>query len=101
MNTKVTIDGSAATLKLIGRLDTPSAVALESELDPIKAEGITSLLIDCSELSYISSSGMRIFFTLYKHFTAKGGSLVLKALNEEIKEVFEMTGFLSIYTVED
>lgn len=101
MNTKVTIDGSAATLKLIGRLDTPSAVALEGELAPVKDEGITSLLIDCSELAYISSSGMRIFFTLYKHFTGKGGSLVLKALNEEIKEVFEMTGFLSIYTVID
>jgi anti-sigma B factor antagonist/stage II sporulation protein AA (anti-sigma F factor antagonist) len=57
-------------------------------------------VIDCAELDYISSSGLRQFLTLQKTASAKQGKLVLKNMKPEIKEIFEMTGFTALFYFE-
>lgn len=84
-----------------GRLDTPSAVTVEKEVSAVMNDTITEAVVDCSNLSYISSSGLRILITLNKHFMKTGGKLTLKALQPEIKDVFDMTGFTSIFDIVD
>jgi len=101
METKITTHGNETTVQLIGRLDTPASLehgpALEALQD--KADGV--IILDCKELSYISSSGLRIFLTLRKAASAKGGKVIVKSICPEIRSVFMMTGFLNLFQIED
>ncbi|MCF0168575.1 MAG: STAS domain-containing protein [Bacteroidales bacterium] len=100
METTVSINGTNAVVTLSGRLDTPSAPQVENELKSLTGGEITSAVIDCENLSYISSSGLRILISLHKHFTKTGGSLTVRNLTPAIKEVFDMTGFTNIFNIE-
>ncbi|MCF0166306.1 MAG: STAS domain-containing protein [Bacteroidales bacterium] len=99
--TKIVIEGNKATLVLEGRLDTPSAPQVEQDIKPLYGDGLETLLIDCSAMKYISSSGIRIIISLYKFFSKKGGEVIVKGLTPEVKEVFDMTGLLDIFKIED
>lgn len=99
METIIEINGSDAVISLVGRLDTPSAPQVETEVKKATVAEVKSALVDCSQLSYISSSGLRILITLHKHFLKCGGTLTVKALSPEIKDVFDMTGFTNIFTI--
>ena len=102
MTTNIDIQGANAVIALDGRLDTPSAPTVESEVSKVASSAdIKECTVDCSKLTYISSSGLRILISLHKSFLKKQGSLKIKALSPEIKEVFDMTGFTSIFTIED
>lgn len=101
MNTRIEINGTDAVVYLEGRLDTPSAPQVETDVKQITTGEVKTALIDFSQLTYISSSGLRILISLHKHFIKVGGSLTIKALSPEIKEVFNMTGFTSIFTIID
>ncbi|MCF0189565.1 MAG: STAS domain-containing protein, partial [Bacteroidaceae bacterium] len=57
--------------------------------------------VDCSQLTYISSSGLRIMITLQKHFMRIGGHLTLHTLQPDIRDVFEMTGFINLFEIKD
>lgn len=81
-----------------GRIDTTTAPQAETEIkDGI--EDVTSLVIDFSKVEYISSAGLRVLLTLQKIMN-KQGSMVIKNANEEIMEIFEITGFSDILTIE-
>ncbi len=82
-----------------GRLDTVSASEFEKKMESLMAEDILDIELDCSELSYIASSGLRHFLSLQKSVTARGGKLVLSGLQPGIKAVFDMTRFSSIFTI--
>lgn len=86
------------TLKLEGRLDTTTAPQLENELSE-NLDGVTELTIDFAELSYISSAGLRVLLATQKRMN-KQGSMKLINVNEIVMEVFEITGFVDILTIE-
>ena len=92
------IEGTAAELKIIGRLDTTTAPELEAAVDGCAA-GIKELVLDCGELEYVSSAGLRVILKAQKLMNAQG-SMKLIHVNETIMEVFDITGFADILTIE-
>ena len=86
------------TLSLEGRLDTTTAPLLESELKDA-LDGVTSLTVDMEKLDYISSAGLRVLLSAQKQMIAKGEMKVTR-VNEIIMEIFEVTGFSDILTIE-
>ncbi len=98
MTVNVNKDGANLAIAAIGRLDTTTAPELEAT---IKAEldGVTALTLDFAELEYISSAGLRVILGTQKAMN-KQGSMVIKNVNETVMEVFEITGFADILTIE-
>lgn len=86
------------TLSIKGRLDTTTAPELEREFDCALAE-INALVLDFSSLDYVSSAGLRVILKAQKIMGAKG-SMKLVGVNETIMEIFEITGFSDILTIE-
>ena len=91
-------DGSKLTLALEGRLDTTTAPQLEGELKEA-LDGVTELNLDFEKLEYLSSAGLRVLLAAQKVMN-KQGSMVIRHVNETIHEVFEVTGFIDILTIE-
>ena len=91
-------DGSALTIALEGRLDTTTAPELEQELKQ-SLNGVTELTFDLVKLDYISSAGLRVLLSAQKAMM-KQGSMKLIHLNDIVQEVFEVTGFSDILTIE-
>ena len=99
LNNKMEKNGSTGlTVFLEGRLDTVTAPQFEIELKKA-IEGISKLSIDCGKLEYVSSAGLRVLLSAHKIMT-KQGSMVVKNLSDEVKEVFDITGFSDILTIE-
>lgn len=92
---------NVTTVKLVGRLDTPASVEVGKELEPVAADAAGTIILDCKDLAYISSSGLRIFLTLRKAATAQGGTVIVKSINQDIRNVFMMTGFLNLFRIEE
>ena len=91
-------NGNALVIALEGRLDTTTAPQLEAELNS-SLEDITDLTLDFENLKYISSAGLRILLAAQKTMN-KQGSMKLQHVNSDIMEVFEITGFSDILTIE-
>ncbi len=83
-----------------GRIDTVSSPEFEKAIAPVIDGDMLGVVVDCADLSYVSSSGLRLFLSLQKAANAKGGSLVLKSMKPEIKEIFDMTGFTALFKFE-
>ena len=92
------INGEAVTLIVSGRLDTQTAPELEKELDSILS-GLKELTFDMTNLEYVSSAGLRVILKAQKVMNAQG-SMKLTGVNDSIMEVFDITGFLDILTIE-
>ena len=92
------INGEAVTLIVSGRLDTQTAPELENELDSVLA-GLKELTFDMTNLEYVSSAGLRVILKAQKAMNAQG-SMKLTGVNDSIMEVFDITGFLDILTIE-
>ena len=91
-------NGTSLKVKVSGRLDTTTAPQLEDELKS-SIEGVESLELDFSDLEYISSAGLRVLLAAHKVMVGKGGMKVTH-VNELVNEVFEVTGFADILTIE-
>lgn len=98
MNINKNIEGGKATFALEGRLDTTTAPELEKELKETM-ESIDELVMDLTALEYISSAGLRVLLSAQKVMSRKGGMKVCN-VNETVMEVFEVTGFSDILTIE-
>lgn len=98
MNIKKTIENGKAVFALEGRLDTTTAPELEKELNASCA-GVTDLAFDLADLDYISSAGLRVLLAAQKMMN-KQGSMVIRNAGEAIMEIFEVTGFSDILTIE-
>ena len=98
MNIIKTLTENTLTFKLSGRLDTINAPKLEAELKPALG-GVTELIFDFAEIEYISSAGLRVLLAAQKIMN-KQGSMIVKNVNEAVNEVFEITGFVDILTIE-
>lgn len=85
---------------LEGELDTAAAAEVEQTLQPLYTTNGKDVVIDCEGLEYIASSGLRILISILKGAKAGGSKVVLKNMNEDIKSVFKLTGFINIFDVE-
>ena len=97
MKIEKNVDASNVSFSLEGRLDTMTAPLLESEIQG-KLDGVTDLEFNFAKLTYISSAGLRVLLAAQKIMN-KQGSMVIKNVCDEIKEIFEVTGFSDILTV--
>lgn len=84
---------------LKGRIDTTNADQFQQDIAPLMEGEHPDIEIDCSEMTYTSSQGLRIFLLLQKSVNARGGKMVLRKMNPQVKEVFDITGFSNIITV--
>ena len=98
MTINKTQNGNAMTIALEGRLDTTTAPELEKELKTCLG-GVSELTMDFTKLDYISSAGLRVLLSTHKIMSAKGGMKVTN-VNEVVREVFDVTGFADILTIE-
>lgn len=98
MTIKTTRNGNALTIQLEGRLDTTTSPQLEAELSA-SLDGVTQLTLDLEQLAYLSSAGLRVILAAQKRMN-KQGQMVVRHVNEAIMEVFEVTGFVDILTIE-
>ena len=86
---------------LIGDLDNVASMEAARGLEPIFERTDCNILIDCTELEYISSSGLRILLNVYKHARSNGHLVTLKGMSEDIREVFVLGGFMQLFLTED
>lgn len=98
MTIEKNLSGSALTLTLTGRLDTTTAPQLEAELKA-SLEGVEHLTLDFAALDYLSSAGLRVLLAAQKIMNRQG-EMVVRNVNETIAEIFDVTGFCDILTVE-
>ena len=85
-------------LKVKGRLDTMTSPQLDKEVET-NLKGTELLTMDLSELDYVSSAGLRVLLSAHKSMKKQGGSMVVRGVNEEVQEVFTITGFSEILTI--
>ena len=97
LNIKKNVEGAKAAVALEGRLDTVTSPSLEKELASL--EGVTELVLDFSSLDYISSAGLRVLLSAQKAMS-KQGKMTICHVNDTIMEIFEVTGFSDILTIE-
>ena len=93
------IDGKLVAT-LIGELDTAAAPETEKVLQPLLDSKGKDIVIDCTELEYIASSGLRLLLGILKQAQEVGSRVVLKNVNDVVKDVLDLTGFVSIFEFE-
>ena len=98
LDIKKNLDGSKLEFVLDGRLDTITAPQLEEEVKS-SLDAITELIFNFSGLTYVSSAGLRVLLSSQKTMNEKG-SMVVKNVSDEIQEIFDVTGFSDILTIE-
>jgi anti-anti-sigma factor len=86
-------------MSIAGRLDAVSAVEADREFNKVFDEGGDKLLVNLKELEYISSAGLRVLLVVAKRMQQKGGKVCLCCLADNVKEVFEISGFSSIFKI--
>lgn len=92
-------ENAVLTLALEGRLDTNTAPELEKEVSTDLTADVQTLILDLKELEYISSAGLRVLLAAQKKMN-KQGNMVIKNVNDMIMDVFQVTGFVDILTIE-
>lgn len=98
MNIYRTFNNAELIIALEGRLDTLTAPQLESELESMPI-GVETLVLDLKELEYISSAGLRVLLKAHKSMADRGGMKVIN-VNETVEEIFSITGFDTVLTIE-
>lgn len=88
-------------VRICGELDTIATTEQADKLQVVLDHAAEKLLIDCSELEYISSAGLRFFMQLKRESEAKGGSVRIEHLNEDVADIFRMSGFQNIFEIEN
>lgn len=98
MNIEKTTNGTELLVELTGRLDTTTAPKLEAELK-VSVSGVTELYLDFTGVEYISSAGLRVLLSAQKVMNRQG-KMVIRNVNEVVMDVFDVTGFVDILTIE-
>lgn len=80
-----------------GRLDTAAAPQTEKDLQPLLTAAQQNIVLDCNQLEYISSSGLRLFLGVLKAAKPRGAHVYVTGMNDDIKNVFSMTGFTNLF----
>jgi anti-anti-sigma factor len=90
------IEGNVVVI-LEGSLDTPAAREAETIMDPLNDVVGKDIILDCTHLEYISSAGLRIFLGILQNAEEKGGQVYIKGLNDDVRAIFDLTGFSNIF----
>ena len=98
MTIEKNLNGTELTVTITGRLDTTTAPQLEAEFKQ-SITGVEKLVLDFTALEYLSSAGLRVLLAAQKVMN-KQGEMIIKNVNETINEIFEVTGFIDILTIE-
>ncbi|MEN6461573.1 MAG: STAS domain-containing protein [Syntrophomonas sp.] len=99
MNIKEAKKNNAMVVAIEGRLDSSTSGVLEKKLITLIEEGEKNLVLDFAGMDYISSAGLRVLLMAAKKTSKMGGKVVLSALSANVKEVFDIAGFTSIFTI--
>ena len=99
LNINKQAEGEKLTFSLEGRLDTITAPEFEKAIKE-SIEGTKELVMDFEKLEYISSAGLRVLLTAQKYMNSTNGSMKVTNINETVREIFEVTGFTDILTLE-
>ena len=97
MNVRIEeIDGNMVAF-LEGNLDTAAAHETEKAMSPLNEVEGKNIIIDCADLEYISSAGLRIFLGILQNAESKGGHVYIRAINDKVRAIFAITGFSNIF----
>ena len=99
MNTTIKEEEGKMIALFSGRFDTLAAVQAAKDVQCVIDSDCKEVELDCQELEYISSSGLRLFLSIRKETAAKGGKVIVEHINDDIKKVFTMTGFIKLFDV--
>jgi anti-sigma B factor antagonist len=97
MNTTFKEENNDFVMYFDGRLDTAAAPAVEKEMQLLNDCTGHDIILDCTKMEYISSSGLRIFLSILKNAKPKGSHVFIRGLNNELQQVFAMTGFNNLF----
>ena len=100
MNTKIEELDGKYVVTLVGEMDTAAATEAEEVLKPLYQSNGKEVIIDCTNLEYIASSGLRILLGILKGAKANGSRVMMRGVNDDIKNVFKLIGFISIFDFE-
>ena len=100
MNITIENTNGMTIAKLAGRLDTPASAEVTPIFEQLQNAADGTVMLDCTDLAYISSSGLRLFLSLRKAATAKGGNVIVRNISNDIRQVFMMTGFLNLFEMQ-
>lgn len=99
MNVNINQDGNKYDVAIEGRIDSVTANQFLNDLSPLLQAKNADITVDCKDMAYTSSQGLRVFLMLQKSTMANGGKLVLTNMIPAVKEVFDITGFSSIIKI--
>ncbi|MBQ2510538.1 MAG: STAS domain-containing protein [Bacteroidales bacterium] len=97
MNTTIKEQNGELVALFEGRLDTAAAPQTEKDLAPLANCDGKNIVLDCSALEYISSSGLRLFLSVLKNAKPKGSHVYITGMNNDIRNIFTMTGFTNLF----
>ncbi|MBQ0019520.1 MAG: STAS domain-containing protein [Bacteroidales bacterium] len=100
MNLQITQNNDSVIGTLSGRLDTAASAQFARDMQPLLDNADKHVVLDCTKLEFISSSGLRLFLSLRKETIAKGGNVTIRNVSPELKQVFTITGFFSLFNFE-
>lgn len=100
MKTTIVENGNQWVASFSGRLDTAASVQTAEDVKPLLELSHKEIILDCTELEYISSSGLRIFLSIRKEATAHDSKVIVRNINADIRQVFVMTGFVSLFEIQ-
>lgn len=101
MNIKKEKIGDFSVLKIKGRVDTVNSAELEIEVKKLFDSGETKVILNCNEMNYISSSGLRVFLVAEKRAISTNGKLILSNMQPTIEEIFRISGFWNLFKIFD
>jgi len=93
--------GAITVISISGRVDAMTAMELEEALMASYGKGNRKFLLDCSNLTYISSAGLRILLKVYKQIKPMNGVIALSTLQPHVADIFNLTGFNRILPIHD
>ena len=100
MSTQIQESGDQIIAYFDGRLDTAAAVDTAEQVKPLQEAAHKEIILDCTKLEYISSSGLRIFLSIRKDAATHGSKVIVRNINADIRQVFIMTGFISLFEIQ-
>lgn len=100
MDITIEQNGTKTMAVLNGRLDTTNADQFQKDIEPLMTAANPDIEFDCTNMEYTSSQGLRIFLMLQKSVLARKGKMVMKNMKPQVKEVFDITGFSNIITIQ-
>lgn len=99
MNVTINQEENKYNVVLEGRLDTTNADQFQKDITPLMQSGKSEIILDCTDMEYTSSQGLRMFLMLQKYVNQQGGIMEMRNMRPQVKEVFDITGFSSIIKI--